>query len=211
MFRRLPRALVFLSVATVASLLLAGASATLAGSVDPSTLQPVPPPGARCHTAGNQVICDTVLNSTLENQPDFELPCGVLYLTGTDFRDGLRFYQDGKIVRRHVTGALNVTGTLSPTGDGSTITPDRTLGLVGRLADPRRRGRGRRPVRVRLEPRGRSAPGSAQASRLPASSTRRATTRATSPRSPTSRWLPCARHSTPEQSEGCSLGEQYDG
>ena len=110
-----------LSLTTAAGLLLATVPASLAGSVDPSTLTPPPPPGARCHTAGGQVICDTVLNFDLVNQPDFELPCGTLYLTGTDYRDGFRFYVDGKIVRRHVTGALNVTGSLSPTGDGPTI------------------------------------------------------------------------------------------
>ena len=98
-----------------------GSPASLAGSVDPSTLQPPPPPGAKCHTAGNQIICDTILNFDLENQPDFDLPCGTLYLTGTDYREGFRFYVDGKIVRRHVTGAFNVTGSLSPTGDGPTI------------------------------------------------------------------------------------------
>ena len=118
--RRLTRFLVTLSMG--AGLLLVTAPASLAGSVDPSTLQPPPPPGARCHTAGNQVICDTILNFDLENQPDFDLPCGTLYLTGTDYREGFRFYVDGKIVRRHVTGAFNVTGSLSPTGDAPTIT-----------------------------------------------------------------------------------------
>ena len=97
--RRLTRFLVTLSMG--AGLLLAAAPASLAGSVDPSTLQPPPPPGAKCHTAGNQVICDTILNFDLENQPDFDLPCGTLYLTGTDYREGFRFYVDGKIVRRH--------------------------------------------------------------------------------------------------------------
>ena len=116
---RLARSLA--SLALAAGLLLATVPASLAGSVDPSTLTPPPPPGAHCHTAGQQTVCDTVLNFDLVNQPDFELPCGTMYLTGTDYRDGFRFYVDGKIVRRHVTGALNVTGSLSPTGDGPTI------------------------------------------------------------------------------------------
>jgi hypothetical protein len=116
---RLSRFLV--SLALGAGLLLATVPAALAGSVDPSSLQPPPPPGARCHTAGGQIICDTVLNFDLVNQPDMELPCGTLYLTGTDYRDGFRFYVDGKIVRRHVQGALNVIGSLSPTGAGPTI------------------------------------------------------------------------------------------
>ena len=137
--RRLTRYLVTLSMG--AGLLLAAAPASLAGSVDPSTLQPPPPPGAKCHTAGNQVICDTILNFDLENQPDFELPCGTLYLTGTDYREGFRFYVDGKIVRRHVTGAFNVTGSLSPAGDGPMITAHRSLEHLVGLADSGRRRR----------------------------------------------------------------------
>ena len=104
------------------SMLLAGASATLAAAVDPDTLTPPPPPGARCFTTGpGRVTCDTVLNFTFANAPDLELPCGLLYITGTDFRDGFRFYEDGLLVRRHVTAALNATWSLSPTGDGPTV------------------------------------------------------------------------------------------
>lgn len=111
-----------LAATTMGSILLAGVSPVLAGSVDPSTLTPPPPPGARCFTTGpGRVTCDTVLNFTLENEPDFELPCGLLYVTGTDFRDGFRFYENGLIVRRHVTAAVNVTWSLSPTGDGPSV------------------------------------------------------------------------------------------
>lgn len=111
-----------LAAVTAASLLLAGASATLAARVDPSTLTPPPPPGARCHTTGpDRVVCDTVLNSTFENLPDFETPCGLLYVSGTDFREGFRFYEGGLMVRRHVTAAINATMSLSPTGDGPTV------------------------------------------------------------------------------------------
>ena len=78
-----------LAFLTVGSLLLATASSTLAAEVDPSTLTPPPPPGARCHTTGpDQVVCDTVLNETFENVPDFEAPCGMVYVSGTDFREG---------------------------------------------------------------------------------------------------------------------------
>jgi hypothetical protein len=112
----------FAAVVIAGSLLLAGASTTLAAEVDPSTLTPPPPPGARCHTTGPaRVVCDTVLNQTFENLPDFELPCGVVYLTGTDFREGFRFYEDGLMVRRHVTADLDATATLSPTGDGPLV------------------------------------------------------------------------------------------
>jgi hypothetical protein len=105
-----------------ASLFLGTAAGAAAASVDPSTLTPPPPPDARCHTAGNQVICDTVLNFDMENEPAFDAPCGTLYLTGTDYRDGFRFYNsDGLMTRRHVTGQVNGTLSLSPTGDGPTV------------------------------------------------------------------------------------------
>jgi len=100
------------------SLIVVGASVALGASVDPSTLQPPPPPDARCHTAGRQVICDTVLNAFPVNEPAFDLPCGTLYFTGTDLRNGLRFYTDGLMTRRHVTSQLRGTLTLSPTGEG---------------------------------------------------------------------------------------------
>lgn len=111
-----------LAAVTAGSLLIGGASATFAAEVDPSSLTPPPPPGARCFTTGpGRVTCDTVLDFTFENEPDFELPCGQLYISGTDFRDGFRFYEDGLIVRRHVTASLNATWSLSPTGDGPSV------------------------------------------------------------------------------------------
>lgn len=111
-----------LAALTAGSLLLVSASATFAAAVDPSTLTPPPPPGARCFTTGpNRVVCDTVLNSTFENVPDFEISCGLLYVSGTDFREGFRYYEDGLMVRRHVTVEVNATWSLSPTGDGPTV------------------------------------------------------------------------------------------
>jgi hypothetical protein len=59
-----------------ASLFFGTAVGAAAASVDPSTLTPPPPPDARCHTAGNQTICDTVLNFDMENEPAFDAPCG---------------------------------------------------------------------------------------------------------------------------------------
>ena len=108
----------FFGLLTALTLSFGAAPLVSAGSVDPSSLQPVPPPGARCHDAGNQVICDTTLNFYPVNEPAFDAPCGTLYLTGTDLRDGTRFYTDGLITRRHVVGAMNGTLTLSPAGDG---------------------------------------------------------------------------------------------
>ena len=104
-----------------ASLFLWTAGVAAAGSVDPSTLTPAPPSDARCHEAGNQVICDTVLNFYPENEPAFDAPCGTLYFTGTDLRDGTRYYTDGLMTRRHVTAQLDGTLSLSATGDGPTV------------------------------------------------------------------------------------------
>ena len=118
-----------LATVTAASLLLVGASATMAAVVDPSTLTPPPPPGARCFTTGpDRVTCDTFLNLVVENQPDFETPCGLLYVTGTDYRDGTRYYEDGLLVRRHLMFDINVTWSLSPTGEGPTL---KLIGHVG--------------------------------------------------------------------------------
>ena len=120
MFRVLRAAL--LATLTCASLVLVGASPALAAEVDPSTLTPPPPPGARCHTSGpDRVVCDTFLNLEIENQPDFETPCGLLYVTGTDNRDGFRYYENGLLVRRHIMFDIDVTWSLSPTGDGPTL------------------------------------------------------------------------------------------
>lgn len=106
-----------------ASLVLVGPSAALAAEVDPASLTPPPPPGARCFTTGpGRVTCDTFLNLEITNQPDFETPCGLLYVTGTDYRDGFRYYEDGLLVRRHIKFAINVTWSLSPTGEGPALT-----------------------------------------------------------------------------------------
>jgi hypothetical protein len=103
-------------------LLLAAATTTLAAGVDPSSLTPPPPPDASCHGSGTQVICDTVLNLDSVNEPAFDLPCGTAYFTGTDYRDGTRFYDsDGLLTRRHVTGQVAGTISLSPTGAGPTL------------------------------------------------------------------------------------------
>jgi hypothetical protein len=98
-----------------------GASAT-SPSVDPSTLQPPPPSDARCVPTGRHVICHTVVDFSVEAEPatDLGLPCGTIYFTATDVRHGLRFYENGLLVRRHVTIPGGVSGfiSLSATGDG---------------------------------------------------------------------------------------------
>jgi hypothetical protein len=117
----------------LAGVLAAAATGALAGtpSVDPSALQPPPPPDARCDSTGRYVICHTVIDFSVEAEPvtDLGLPCGTIYFTATDVRHGLRFYEDGLLVRRHVTAPGGVSGfnSLSPTGEGPRVE------LVGHL------------------------------------------------------------------------------
>ena len=96
---------------------LAAPTVVFAGApVDPSTLTPEPPPGARCWAAGNQVICDTVFDeSILTPIAVADLPCGTLYETNSDVRQGTRWYDaEGLLVERHVTQQLRGTWSLSP-------------------------------------------------------------------------------------------------
>jgi hypothetical protein len=82
-------------------------------------------------TRGTRSFCDTTLNFYPVNEPAFDAPCGMLYLTGTELRDGTRFYTDGLITPRHVVGAMNGTLTLSPTGDGPYVEGDPPTGTLG--------------------------------------------------------------------------------
>ena len=90
--------------------------------VDPSTLQPPPPPDSRCDPTGRNVICHTVIDFSVvaEAITDLGLPCGTIYITATDVRHGLRFYENGFLVRRHVTLPRGLAGflSLSATGEG---------------------------------------------------------------------------------------------
>jgi hypothetical protein len=94
-------------------------------SVDPSALQPPPPPDARCEPTGRYVICHTVIDFSVEAEAitDLGLPCGTIYITATDVRHGLRFYEDGLLVRRHVTAPGGVSGfiSVSATGEGPRV------------------------------------------------------------------------------------------
>jgi hypothetical protein len=98
-------------------ILLAVPGVVAAGApVDPSSLFAEPPPGAQCHAAGNQVICDTQVDeSILAPTAVADLPCGTLYETNSDVRQGTRWYDsDGLLVERHVTQQLRGTWSLSP-------------------------------------------------------------------------------------------------
>jgi hypothetical protein len=99
------------------------AAAAASTVVDQSTLIPVPPPGAVCHADGPWTICHTEVSFPSLNDPVFDLPCGTVYLTGSDVRHGIRWYNsDNKIVKRFVTQDAEGTLSLLPQGAGPTVT-----------------------------------------------------------------------------------------
>ncbi len=118
--RRTARLLLALGVLGT-SLLTSTAIALAGSSVDPSLLQPPPPPGASCSQNGPWVTCTTTFDGSVLNEPQFELPCGVVYATSTDVRAGRRWYSDGKLVRRHVVQDAAGTWSLSPSGTGPVV------------------------------------------------------------------------------------------
>ena len=111
-----------LAVTPVIALLVLAAPAFAGSIVDPNTLQPVPP-NATCRDNGQQIICDTFLEESGENEPiaDFDLPCGTIYETFSYRGDGTRWYVDRLAVKRHVESSLDGTWSLSPTGAGPTV------------------------------------------------------------------------------------------
>lgn len=131
------------AISAVAAALAAAASLTLAVGAsagtpipDPSTLQPPPPPGAVCRTDGPLIICDTFLDLTFENEPIFDLPCGTVYETSADHRDGTRWYVDELLVKRRVVAHLSGMWSLSPTGGGPTVAVDANWNWWIRLGVP---------------------------------------------------------------------------
>ena len=112
-----PHDRLLLSVFTLAVLaLMAPAAGASTPTVDPSTLQPAPPSGASCRLDGRFVICHTELHQAFEGEPVFDLPCGTVYETSRDDREGIRWYSNGLLVRRRVTAVLSGFWTLSATG-----------------------------------------------------------------------------------------------
>ena len=101
--------------------LMAPAARAGTPTVDPSTLQPVPPPGASCRLDGGFVICRTELHQTFDTEPVFDLPCGTVYETSRDDREGIRWYANGLLVRRRVTAVLSGFWTLSATGEAPRV------------------------------------------------------------------------------------------
>jgi hypothetical protein len=119
------RRLTVASVAALSGVLIWMAAPAAAGPVvDPGMLQPEPPPGAVCRADGPWTICQTVFLVDVVNEPifDFGLPCGTVYETIYDLREGIRWYLDGKLVKRFVSQNAEGTWSLSPTGDGPTVT-----------------------------------------------------------------------------------------
>jgi hypothetical protein len=91
--------------------------------VDPNSLIPVPPPGAVCRADGNGTICHTEVSFAPVNEPQLDLSCGTVYATGTDDRQGIRWYNsDNKLVKRFVQEQVDFTLRLSNLGLGPTLT-----------------------------------------------------------------------------------------
>jgi hypothetical protein len=91
--------------------------------VDPNTLIPVPPPGAVCRADGNGTICHTGTSLAPVNEPAWTPPCGTVYVTGTDDRRGIRWYNsENKLVERFVSEDVEETLSLSSAGLGPTAT-----------------------------------------------------------------------------------------
>jgi hypothetical protein len=89
---------------------------------DVGALEPPPPAGAVCQSVGpTTVVCHTALAFFPTNEPMFDISCGTMYETAADIRSGIRWYEDGKLARRHVSGQYDGSWGLSPTGGGPSI------------------------------------------------------------------------------------------
>ena len=105
----------------LAPVVLGTPPALAAQDTDPANLVPAPPPAADCKQAGNYVICQTTFNVFNENEPIFDLPCGTVYDTSVDLRNGIRWYLEGKLVKRVVRRQSTGTWSLSPTVDAPVV------------------------------------------------------------------------------------------
>ncbi len=122
--RLMRRSLLALCAAFAGGVMILLAAPAAAGPiVDPSTLQPEPPPGAVCRADGPWTICQTTFLVNVVNEPILflDLPCGTVYETISDLREGIRWYLDGKLVKRFVSQNAEGTWSLSPTGAGPTV------------------------------------------------------------------------------------------
>jgi hypothetical protein len=125
------------SVLAIVLVVLTAAAASAGTPVDPATLTPEPPPGATCTANGpTLVICHTVFVEDLVNEPVFGLPCGQVFETSHDPRIGIRWYQDGLIVRRQVFSDFEGTWSLSPSGDEPSVRIEGHVNWVDSYAVP---------------------------------------------------------------------------
>jgi hypothetical protein len=105
-----------LAIGVVFTMLAATAGAAARTPVDPTTLTPPLKPFRVCWELGPYVQCDTSGNSAESNVPDFESPCGQIYVTSEGKSNSTRWYRDGLIIRRQVEDSDRGFWTLSPTG-----------------------------------------------------------------------------------------------
>jgi hypothetical protein len=110
------RIIVALMLALAVAAITAGAAIAALATIDPDTLTPPPPDGAVCHGNGQYVICQTVFEAPVANEPFLDLPCGTTYLTASDHREVIRWYSDGLLVKRFFTQDAEGTLSLSATG-----------------------------------------------------------------------------------------------
>ena len=117
------RIIVALMLAMVVAAVTAGAALAAPKTIDPNTLTPPPPPGAECKDTGNYIICQTFFDeSSLVNEPAFELSCGTVYETSNVHREGIRWYSaEGLLLKRFVREDAQGTLSLSATGEGPTV------------------------------------------------------------------------------------------
>jgi len=115
----------FLIAAILAIASLVGASVASAHTrVDPTTLTPPLKPFRICYEDGPWVKCDTSTPTTsYANQanPDFDLPCGTIYESGTVTTHSTRWYKNLLLVERNAQEHIVGTWSLSPTGSRPTV------------------------------------------------------------------------------------------
>jgi hypothetical protein len=119
MFRSLAvRALVLASLAIGAF----APAAAARSAVDPATLVPPVQPDAACfELGGGSVQCEIYVLLEWQNEPSFELPCGLVYETRSDERFVTRWFEDGLLVRRLVHQRAEGSWSLSPTGEAPLV------------------------------------------------------------------------------------------
>jgi hypothetical protein len=131
------RIIVALLLAMVVATITAGAAMAAPTNIDPDTLTPPPPPGAECKDTGNYIICHYSLDDSWANQPDSMLSCGRAYSTGSAHSEGIRWYSsDGLLLKRFVRATNSGTWSLSPTGEGPTVSFVGHYNFVDYLATP---------------------------------------------------------------------------